>query len=182
MENILQRIIEFTDRAHGGQQRKYTPDRYIVHPVRVMRICQEHSSHLPLLAAALLHDVLEDTPTTKEEITQFLLTLLDVQQVREAVGLVVELTDVYIKKDFPQWNRRHRKQLEVARMVKTSPAAQTIKYADIIDNCHEIVQHDRDFARVFLSECKSLLKHLNNGNPQLHKQATELVKSWSTKS
>ncbi|WP_297333190.1 hypothetical protein [Flavobacterium sp.] len=35
-EEILHRIREYADDAHGSQMRKYTPERYIVHPVRVM--------------------------------------------------------------------------------------------------------------------------------------------------
>jgi (p)ppGpp synthase/HD superfamily hydrolase len=76
MEEILQQVRDFADKAHGGQMRKYTPERYIVHPVRVMNICREYTSDVTILAAALLHDVIEDTPVKKEEIREFLLTLL----------------------------------------------------------------------------------------------------------
>jgi (p)ppGpp synthase/HD superfamily hydrolase len=49
MEQILKQIIAFVDQAHGDQTRKYTPDRYVVHPVRVMRICQKYTDDLPVL-------------------------------------------------------------------------------------------------------------------------------------
>jgi (p)ppGpp synthase/HD superfamily hydrolase len=61
-EKILAAITDFADIAHGSQMRKYTPERYIVHPARVMRLCQEYTDDVTVLAAALLHDVLEDTP------------------------------------------------------------------------------------------------------------------------
>ena len=69
-------------------------------------------------------------------------------------SLVVELTDVYTKAAYPRWNRRKRKRKESERIQKTSSDSQTIKYADIIDNCKEIVEHDPDFAGLFLMECR----------------------------
>jgi len=62
MDKVLEQVKDFADKAHGDQLRKYTPDRYIVHPMRVMLICQEYTDDSQILAAALLHDVLEDTP------------------------------------------------------------------------------------------------------------------------
>jgi guanosine-3',5'-bis(diphosphate) 3'-pyrophosphohydrolase len=73
---ILKEIESFADRSHGEQTRKYTPERYIVHPVRVMKILQDYTDDICILAAALLHDVLEDTRVTKEEIRDFLNTLM----------------------------------------------------------------------------------------------------------
>lgn len=174
---MLDKIIEFTDQAHGEQTRKYTPDRYIVHPVRVMEICREYTDDMAVLAAALLHDVLEDTPTTAQELKKFLIPLMGEAMSIRTVDLVIELTDVYIKKDYPHWNRRKRKQMEKERMEKTSPTAQTIKYADILDNCMEIVKHDPSFARVFLSECKGLLKSMTKGNPVLHERALSVIEA-----
>lgn len=57
MEEVLEQIRDFADKAHGEQMRKYTPERYIVHPVRVMKICREYTDDITVLAAALLHDV-----------------------------------------------------------------------------------------------------------------------------
>jgi benzoyl-CoA reductase/2-hydroxyglutaryl-CoA dehydratase subunit BcrC/BadD/HgdB len=100
---------------------------------------------------------------------------MNAAQAERTIQLVVELTDVYVKVAYPQYNRRRRKSMELERMAKTSPEAQTIKYADIIDNCSEIVSHDRDFARVFLRECKALLEKMPDGDPELYRTARELV-------
>ena len=175
MEKTLQQVREFADRAHGQQLRKYTPDRYIVHPVRVMELCRQYTEDVTILAAALLHDVLEETMVTKEGLKEFLLGQMENDKAERTLELVVELTDVYIKKDFPRMNRRSRKEKEVERMANASPDAQTIKYADIIDNSVEIAKHDADFARVFLSECRNLLKKMNKGNPELYSHAVETV-------
>ena len=175
MDNILEKIKDFADNAHGAQKRKYTQERYIVHPLRVMQICREYTNELPLLAAALLHDVLEDTPTTQNEIKDFLITLMDVSQANYSLELVIELTDVYIKDNYPKWNRRKRKAEEAMRIEKTSADSQTVKYADIIDNCIEIINHDPDFANVFLRECKAILKKIPNGNKKLYERAVKTV-------
>lgn len=172
---ILNKIRDFADKAHGKQLRKYSPDRYIVHPVRVMEILKEYTSDIPVLAAALLHDVLEDTPVTEEDIHKFLSTLMSGSEAERTIKLVVELTDVYVYEDYPQWNRGKRKAMEQERMARTSSLAQTIKYADILDNCKEIVEHDRHFARVFLAECKKLLDVMDKGDKQLFKISKEVV-------
>ncbi len=173
--DILNRIRDFADDAHGTQMRKYTDDRYIVHPVRVMELLKQYTSDIAPLAAALLHDVLEDTPTTEEHIRRFLSSLMDTSTADRTLKLVVELTDVYTKEAHPQWNRGQRKTLELERAAKTSSLAQTIKYADIIDNCKEIVEHDRHFARIFLSECKRLLEVIDKGNKALYEKAKYVV-------
>lgn len=175
MEDILEQVRAFADKAHGDQRRKYTPDRYMVHPVRVMQTCCAYTNALPVLAAALLHDVLEDTPVTKEDLHRFLTTIMSGQEAEQTTGLVVELTDVYIKDKYPQWNRRKRKQKERDRSSGTSAESQTIKYADILDNCNEIAEHDPEFAPLFLRECKQLLEVMPKGHPELLQKAKDAV-------
>jgi (p)ppGpp synthase/HD superfamily hydrolase len=175
METILQQVRDFADQAHGEQMRKYAPERYIEHPLRVMATVREYTADIPMLAAALLHDVLEDTPVNKQAITDFLRGLMPPPQVARTVQLVEELTDVYVKADYPRWNRRKRKSKEAERMEQTSADAQTIKYADIMDNAAQIVEQDPDFAKVFLSECRALLKKMAKGNASLRDKAAALV-------
>lgn len=175
MEDILKEIEHYADKAHGNQMRKYSPERYIVHPVRVMKICRQYDDRLPVLAAALLHDVLEDTAVNEKQIASFLKMLLSDEDVSETLLFVKELTDVYVKEDYPQWNRKKRKRHELERIKLTSPESQTIKYADIIDNCREIVANDPDFAPLFLKECLAVLREADKGNPELYKIAVETV-------
>lgn len=175
MESLLKVVTEFADNAHADQKRKYTPDSYIVHPVRVMEILKEYTTDIAILFAALLHDVLEDTPVTKDEILIFLLSVTDRTTAERTINLVVELTDVYIKKDYPSLNRRRRKDLEIERISKVSADAQTIKYADIMDNCKEIRKYDPSFAKVFIRECKAQLKVMVKGNPELKQRAVEAL-------
>lgn len=174
-DDILRLVKDFADEAHGEQMRKYTPERYIVHPVHVMEICSEYTDDITILCAALLHDVLEDTATTEQEIETFLHTLLDEKQTQRVIRLTVELTDVYTKEAYPHLNRRSRKSKEHERSALISGDAQTIKYADIISNSINITQHDKNFGPRFLMEIRSQLKKINKGNPQLYKLAKETV-------
>jgi GTP pyrophosphokinase len=63
----VEEAFRFSKAAHAGQYRK-SGDPYISHPVAVATILSEWHLDPPALMAALLHDVVEDTPTTKVEI------------------------------------------------------------------------------------------------------------------
>src|SRR5215217_1806696 len=174
-ETLLEKIKDFADRAHGEQLRKYTPERYIVHPVRVMRTCQQVSNDLAILAPALLHDVLEDTPTNEHEISRFLTPLIGKDPAARTLKLVIELTDVYITSKYPRLNRRERKAKEAQRMSGISADAQTIKYADILDNSREIVTQDTGFAPTYLKESRSLIKVMTKGNESLRAEVLNII-------
>lgn len=175
MEEILAQITDFGDKAHGEQLRKYSPDRYMVHPVRVMQRCRHYTDDISVLSAALLHDVLEDTPVTENEIRSFLANLLTAEQTDKAICLIVDLTDVYTKDAFPKLNRRTRKSKEMERLSNIHPEAQTVKYADIIDNSSEISTSDPSFAKVYLMEGRAILQKMDRGNPELYEIAKETV-------
>jgi guanosine-3',5'-bis(diphosphate) 3'-pyrophosphohydrolase len=177
MEKILEQVKSFAEKAHGAQRRKYKDEPYIMHLVRVMGLIKKYSSSLPVLAAALLHDVLEDTPVRKNELHDFLKTIMSPPDADRTIKLVVDLTDIYTKANYPNWNRRRRREKEASRLAHTSAESQTIKYADIIDNSLDIVNADPDFAAVFLRECKMLLKKIQNGNPSLRQQAIDTVEN-----
>jgi guanosine-3',5'-bis(diphosphate) 3'-pyrophosphohydrolase len=177
MEKILEQIKDFAAKAHGEQRRKFADEPYIAHPIRVMELCAAYTNDITVLAAALLHDVLEDTPVKKEEISSFLLTIMDTGKAQRTLQLVDDLTDRYVKSNYPQWNRRKRKAKEAERLADTGADSQTIKYADIIDNSAEIAHQETDFAKPFLLECNALLKKIVKGNQELYKRAMETVQN-----
>lgn len=173
---IIRYVTDYADKAHGQQMRRYTPERYIVHPVRVMKIVAAYNNDLSVLCAALLHDVLEDTPVKEADMRAELAKVLDEKRVNRIMRLVVELTDVFIKKDYPKLNRRTRKENEARRLSDVSSEAQTIKYADIIDNTNDHLAQDADFARVYLREARTILEGMKDGDPVLRERAVALVK------
>lgn len=174
-EEIIEQVRLFTDHSHGEQKRKYSPERYIVHPMRVMEMVAEYTQDPAVLSAAILHDVLEDTAVTKHELKTFLNSLMEDHQADKAFRIVLELTDIYTSENYPHYNRRKRKRLEAERIKKTSSESHTIKYADIIDNVPEITEHDPDFAVRFLAECMDLLYHMKKGVMELREKAFATV-------
>src|ERR1700675_2696235 len=64
---LVERAFEFSDSAHRGQFRK-SGEPYITHPLAVASILSQWRLDAQGLAAALLHDVMEDTAITKAEI------------------------------------------------------------------------------------------------------------------
>ncbi len=66
--NLLERAVEFAAQKHAGQLRKGTNTPYIIHPMEAAVICACLTDDEEVLAAAVLHDVVEDTTVTVEEI------------------------------------------------------------------------------------------------------------------
>lgn len=171
MNHILDQVKFFAEKAHGMQKRKFSEEPYIFHLIRVANTCSEYTDDIAVLSAAFLHDVLEDTQVTRDQILEFLETIMDSEKAMKTVSLVIELTDVYIKKDFPGLNREKRKVREAERLASASEDAQTIKYADVIDNSTDIAKYNTDFSEVYLKEAIQLLHQINKGNPVLYRKA-----------
>lgn len=175
-ENLM-RVAAFAADAHAGQRRKYVNEPYIEHPVRVMYTCMNQNMAMPILYAALLHDVLEDTKVTEDELLVFLRQFLGHIEATEVLNLVLQLTDVYTAGNYPHWNRRIRKAAELERLKTISAEAQSIKYADILDNAAAIIAEDQDFAEVLLKEYREQLTELVAGDPMLRQQAMSKIDS-----
>src|SRR4026209_1089387 len=66
-KELLRRSFEYAERAHAGQTRR-SGEEFIHHPLGVARICAELHLDEQTIAAALLHDVIEDTESDLEEL------------------------------------------------------------------------------------------------------------------
>ena len=164
--DLLAKAIKFAVEAHGEQKRKYTNEPYVTHPLAVMKIVQEVPHTTEMLAAAVLHDVVEDTPVELSEIKH---------EFGPTVASYVEgLTDISRPED---GNRAVRKALDKDHLAKQSAEVQTIKYADIISNTQDIKVNDPSFAKVYVEEVKALLDVLDKGDKTLYAKAKEIVYS-----
>src|SRR3990167_6576511 len=65
----LEEVFDFATQAHEGQLR-YSGEKYIEHPLQVARILASFGQSQTVLEAALLHDTVEDTDVTLEQITK----------------------------------------------------------------------------------------------------------------
>jgi (p)ppGpp synthase/HD superfamily hydrolase len=153
--------------AHAavGQKRKYTFEPYIVHPAEVAKIVAGVPGATPdMVAAAWLHDVVEDTGCTFTDIHMGF--GIDI------ATLVQWLTDVSKPED---GNRAARKAIDRAHSAQAPAEAQTIKLADLISNSRSIVQHDPEFAKVYLEEKRLLLEVMTKGDPTLMAEARKYI-------
>jgi len=156
-----EKILEFATIAHWGQKRKYTDDDYITHPIAVAKLVQAQGGDDNMIYAALLHDVLEDTSVNHNQMRIMLHNIISIESAEDVLSLVVELTDVFTKEAFPNYNRHSRKQFESLRLAYVSERAKAIKRADIEHNSESILDHDPKFAKVFLKEKKDLLEKMS---------------------
>lgn len=175
MEMLIDQIMQFATRAHAGQVRKFAEEPYIKHPIRVMQQCRLYVKDMPVAAAALLHDVLEDTAISRNELSDFLHRTLQPTEAQHSILLVEQLTDVFTKEEYPHLNRRQRKNKEHERLATIHGDAQTIKYADIIDNSRDKAIPENDFAEKLLNEYRHLLRKIPNGHPVLYQLANNAV-------
>lgn len=120
---MIAEAIQLAEKAHANQTRKFCGEAYSNHPLRVMGTIVKRVPHFPLygIAAAVLHDVVEDTDYTIEDIYAYF-----GQDVARVVG---ELTTPKLP-----FTRKVRVEHELKRLATISYEAQTIKYADILDN------------------------------------------------
>jgi len=156
----LDYALRYAARAHGYnfQTRKYTGEPYIVHPINVARLVAEVFPDVDMIAAAYLHDVVEDTPISQQDID----TDFGFRIARYVRGLTDQFTD-----PATCGNRATRKTLELQRLSMESFEVQTIKVADMCDNACTIFKHDPNFSKVFAQEKARLLDALTLAHPQL---------------
>ena len=65
---LLDHAIIFATKAHSGTTRKGTNVPYIVHPIEAAAIVSSMTDDEEVIAAAVLHDVIEDTEATREDL------------------------------------------------------------------------------------------------------------------
>ncbi len=163
---LPERARVFATAAHAAvaQLRKYTNEPYIVHPAEVVHILRTVDPTEEMIAAAWLHDVVEDTGVTLETIRAEFGT--------EVADLVGWLTDVS-RPD--HGNRASRKAVDRAHTAAAPAEAQTIKCCDLISNTRSIMAHDEKFAQTYLAEKRLLLEVMTKADPRLLARAREQI-------
>ena len=133
---LLDRAIVFAVRAHAGTERRGKGFPYIVHPMEAMEIVATMTCDQELLAAAALHDTVEDTDVTIEQIrTEFgdrIASLVASESDTVLDGLSVE----------ESWHAR--KQAAIDRLALASRDGKIVALGDKLSNMRAIA---RDYAQ-----------------------------------
>jgi len=132
---ILDRAIIFAVRAHTGTERRGKGFPYIVHPMEAVEIVATMTKDQELLAAAALHDTLEDTNITFD-------------QLRDEFGdriasLVADESDTMPKGMSEEESWHTRKQAAIDRLARASHDAKIVALGDKLSNMRAIA---RDYA------------------------------------
>jgi len=158
---LLLKALAFAAHKHRDQRRK---DReaspYINHPIALADVLVNEGgvSDVEVLCAALLHDTVEDTATTHEE-------LVDAFGARVA-RIVAEVTDD------KTLSKSERKRLQVEHAARLSPEAKLVKLADKICNLRDVAERppaswDLARRREYFDWAKQVVDGLRGAHPRL---------------
>jgi len=159
---LMIKALTFAANKHRNQRRKNADAfPYINHPISLVNIlCNEvHLTDINLICSALLHDTVEDTETTAEE--------LEIEFGPEISSIVMEVTD-----DKSIAARQKRKQLQIEHAPHISDHAKLLKLADKISNLRDLVvdppatwglQRQRDY----FDWAKEVIDQLRGTHPEL---------------
>jgi (p)ppGpp synthase/HD superfamily hydrolase len=180
MTTQIRKAITLMERLHEGQTRKHSDIPYSTHPIAVANALLSDEGYtfdnVPMhthtedrlmigTIAALMHDVLEDSPQVKnrpDKLVSLLIEECDLTPnqaalVTEIVMQVTSLDKIY--SEVESQNRKERKELMQQRVYFMSLPALIIKLLDRMDNLktlHEL----GDFADVYKEESKVLLSNI----------------------
>lgn len=132
---LLDRAIIFAVKAHAGTERRGKGFPYIVHPMEAMEIVATMTPDLELLAAAALHDTVEDTDVTVELICQ--------EFGERVASLVAAESDVVMEGISEEDSWHARKQAAIDRLAKAPHDAKIVALGDKLSNMRAIA---RDYA------------------------------------
>ncbi|MDI6872063.1 MAG: HD domain-containing protein [Bacillota bacterium] len=128
---LYSRALLFAEQAHRGQVRKGSEVPYITHPVGVSTILAQYECGEDVVAAGLLHDVLEDTGATRED--------LELRFGSRIAGLVAGVTEEKVRgSEKVSWEERKKRAIEHLEGADIEVVA--LKAADALDNVWSILR------------------------------------------
>ena len=150
---LIERCFDFAADRHAGQRRR-SGEPYVVHPVGVARIISDLRLDVPSVCAGLLHDCVEDTSATAEDIGR-----LFGPEIQFLVEGVTKLGQI-------PWTTREERQAENFRKMLLAMARDIrvilIKLADRVDNMRTLQYMSRDKQERIASETLEIYAPLAN--------------------
>ena len=150
---LLDRAILFAVRAHAGTERRGKGFPYIVHPLEAVAIVATMTPDQELLAAAALHDTVEDTDVTVEQ--------LRAEFGERVAHLVAEESDSFEPGVSEAESWRARKQAAIDRLARASREAKMVALGDKLSNMRAI-------ARDYAEQGDSFWSLFHESNPAAH--------------
>ena len=152
---LIQRAFRFADNAHK-EQKRLSGEPYIIHPVEVAQILADQGMDTPTLAAALMHDVVEDTEYGEDSITSNF-----GEEINSLVKAVTKISTVKKKGNTEDISRQKEKEAaENIRMMLLATARDVrvviIKLADKLHNMRTLEFHRPDKRRRIAGEVLSI--------------------------
>jgi len=142
--SIIIEAARAAHKAHAGQKRKYHGGPFIEHPMRVAgRVALLHEATEEMVAAAWLHDVVEDTAVTIGD--------LELVFPDRVTSLVAELTKRSAGCS-PEMSREDRHAMDIRWYGMVSREARTIKAIDRADNLRDMVSAPNDQKAAYVHE------------------------------
>lgn len=129
---ILDRAIVFAVKAHANTERRGKGYPYIVHPLEAVEIVATMTPDQELLAAAALHDTVEDTEVTVEQ--------LRAEFGERVASLVADESDVMPEGMTEEASWHQRKQAAINRLSKASHDAKMVALGDKLSNIRAIAR------------------------------------------
>lgn len=152
---MYQEVLSFATKKHENQIRKFNGEPYINHPIRVATIVREFTTDPDIIAAALLHDTLEDTDTTFNEIKE---------QFNDYIAhLVLELTS-----DKDQIKLIGKTKYLLEKMNHLSNDALLVKLADRLDNISDLSHEHLKWSLEYSIQTDNIMTMLDNTNMRDH--------------
>lgn len=149
--DIFDKAVCFATEKHSGQVRKMTTAPYILHPLEVAAVVGTMTDDKEVLAAAVLHDTVEDTDTTLEEIREVF---------GKRVSLLVMTETEDKRQDRPEWSTwKIRKEETLAILENTKDIG--VKMMWLGDKLSNI----RSFAREYRKQGDAVWQNLNQKDP-----------------
>lgn len=124
---LFTQALQFASRKHSTQRRKTGDTPYINHPIEVANIlAQAQVEDLNVLCAAILHDTIEDTDTSKEE--------LEAEFGSKITQIVLECSDD------KSLSSSERKRHQIEHSLEVSTEAKLVKIADKLSNNRDLLK------------------------------------------
>jgi len=174
--NVVEKAMHFATTAHAGeivgghQVRKYSGMPYVVHLAEVAATVKSVGGSDIQQAVAFLHDTVEDTDATLDEIYEEFLDFGKDVALQVMFGVTL-LTDV----EKSAGNRAERKAIDRDRAASAPGWVQTVKLADLLSNTKDIAANDPSFAIGYLAEKQLLLEVLTKGDQTLLQAARKAL-------